>query len=254
MTIYGAGYFRTKAAAEKLDAAQRRMPVPLGSQETLATVPTLRPAPPVVSADAGKPGAPVDPPKTTLAMPTVPAASPREVPDARTSAELPGPATPATSSTTVSPRTSAARTQPSANAAAAVVADPATVAAAASTPPPAATDPVSSVASTAGVAAAAPAAPAAPTPPAKSLYKDGSYSGWGTSRHGDIEATVTIEGGRITKAVISQCLTRYSCNWIDPLPPQVVQRQNAEVDTVSGATQSTYAFYYALVEALTKAK
>jgi len=83
---------------------------------------------------------------------------------------------------------------------------------------------------------------------------DGVYSGWGTSRHGDIQATVEIKGGRITAAYISQCLTRYSCSWIAALPPQVVTRQSAEVDYVSGATQSTNAFYYAIVEALNKAK
>ena len=38
------------------------------------------------------------------------------------------------------------------------------------------------------------------------------------------------------------------------LPPQVVTRQSAEVDYVSGATQSTNAFYYGIVEALAKAK
>ena len=34
----------------------------------------------------------------------------------------------------------------------------------------------------------------------------------------------------------------------------VAQRQSPEVDYVSGATQSTNAFYYAVVEALSKAK
>jgi uncharacterized protein with FMN-binding domain len=38
------------------------------------------------------------------------------------------------------------------------------------------------------------------------------------------------------------------------LPPQVIQRQTAEVDYVSGATQSSNAFYYAIVEALKQAK
>ena len=97
--------------------------------------------------------------------------------------------------------------------------------------------------------ASPPAAPAtAPT------YKDGTYSGWGTSRHGDIQATVVIENGRIASASISQCYTRYPCSWITALPPQVAQRQSPEVDYVSGATQSTNAFYYAVVEALAKAK
>jgi uncharacterized protein with FMN-binding domain len=105
---------------------------------------------------------------------------------------------------------------------------------------------------------ASPPAVAKSSPPTDTattaIMHDGIYSGWGTSRHGDIQATVEIKGGRITAAYISQCLTRYSCSWIAALPPQVVTRQSAEVDYVSGATQSTNAFYYAIVEALNKAK
>ena len=96
-----------------------------------------------------------------------------------------------------------------------------------------------------------PSAPAAPAPP---KYRDGTYLGWGTCRHGDIQAAVVIESGRIVSTTIAQCWTRYSCSWISPLPPQVVARQSAETDYVSGATQSTYAFYYAVLEALSKAK
>lgn len=103
-----------------------------------------------------------------------------------------------------------------------------------------------------------PAASAAPAPipavPAKPVYKDGTYLGWGTSRHGDIQAAVVIQDGRIASATIAQCLTRYSCSVIANLPPQVSQRQSPETDYVSGATQSTNAFYYAVVEALSKAK
>ena len=98
-----------------------------------------------------------------------------------------------------------------------------------------------------------PSLPAPATPPVTS-YKDGTYLGWGSSRHGDIQASVVVENGRITSASIAQCLTRYSCSWIAPLPPQVVTRQSANVDYVSGATQSTNAFYDAVVDALAKAK
>jgi uncharacterized protein with FMN-binding domain len=98
------------------------------------------------------------------------------------------------------------------------------------------------------------AAPEPPAPPLAPHYKDGTYLGWGTSRHGDIQASVVIEDGRIKSATIAQCLTRYSCNVIADLPPQVAQRQSPETDYVSGATQSANAFYYAVVEALSKAK
>jgi len=100
-----------------------------------------------------------------------------------------------------------------------------------------------------------PAQPAAAdTSTADAPLKDGVYSGYGRSRHGDIEATVAIKNGKITEAFISQCLTQYSCSWVAALPPQVVARQSAEVDYVSGATQSTNAFYYAVIAALKKAK
>jgi uncharacterized protein with FMN-binding domain len=126
---------------------------------------------------------------------------------------------------------------------------------------PAAAPPVASAVTTPApipepVVDAPPPAEATPVaaPATKAAWKDGTYSGWGTSRHGDIQATVVIEGGRITSATISQCLTRYSCSWIAHLQGQVVTRQSADVDYVSGATQSTDAFYYAVVDALTKAK
>ena len=75
-----------------------------------------------------------------------------------------------------------------------------------------------------------------------------------SNRHGDIQAVVVIQDGRIASATIAQCLTRYSCSVIAKLPPQVAERQSPETDYVSGATQSTNAFYYAVVEALSKAK
>jgi uncharacterized protein with FMN-binding domain len=86
------------------------------------------------------------------------------------------------------------------------------------------------------------------------MWKDGTYSGWGFCRHGSIEAEVRIENGRIASASISQCRTRYSCTVIDRLPPEIAQRQSAQVDYVSGATQSAQAFSDAVYEALSKAK
>ena len=98
------------------------------------------------------------------------------------------------------------------------------------------------------------AAPSVPAPPQQGLYKDGTYSGWGSCRHGDIQASVTIQEGKIASVAITQCLTRYSCSWIAALPGQVVKRQSPEVDYVSGASQSTDAFYGAVVSALSLAR
>jgi uncharacterized protein with FMN-binding domain len=100
-----------------------------------------------------------------------------------------------------------------------------------------------------------PAEPVAPSPAVASQlrYKDGTYLGWGTCRHGDIQASVVVENGKIVSTAIAQCLTRYSCSWIAELPGQVVSRQNSKVDYVSGATQSSDAFSDAVANALSKA-
>ena len=134
-------------------------------------------------------------------------------------------------------------------------APPASAATATPTPAPA-------PASAPAPAPAQPSIPSSPavdsTAPAKkdenAPLKDGVYYGWGTSRHGDIQASVEIKSGKIVGAYISQCLTQYSCSWVSALPGQVVQRQSSEVDYVSGATQSSNAFYYAVIDALKKAK
>ncbi len=115
--------------------------------------------------------------------------------------------------------------------------------------PPAAVPPAAVVA--VPVASADPAAAATTQPP---RLKDGAYLGWGSSRHGDIQALVEVKDGEILSASVAQCLTQYSCSRIDMLPGQVVTRQSAEVDYVSGATQSSNAFYYAVVNALKQAK
>lgn len=129
--------------------------------------------------------------------------------------------------------------------------------------------PVPSAPSPPALAPAAPAASPAPTPvgasllgatpvpvaeAARSPYKDGIFFGWGSCRHGDIQACVEIKGGRIIAASISQCLTRYSCDIISMLPGQVVARQSSDVDYISGATQSADAFHEAVIEALYKAQ
>jgi uncharacterized protein with FMN-binding domain len=90
--------------------------------------------------------------------------------------------------------------------------------------------------------------------PTAAAYRDGTYVGTGSSRHGNIEATVTIANGKIVSTVISQCLTRYPCSYISKLPAQVVTRQSAKVNLVSGATDSSNAFVKAVAAALAYAK
>ena len=228
MTIYSAGYLRTKSSADRFadeDGARRR-PAPPSSPTSL------------------------EPPK--LSVSRIIADSALAKPMTSKSGGV-NSATQNSSPTIV--RKSAAST-----AADTIHATDASIAGSTTTTEsaPAASDSVKSVANSAPVSDPAPA----PTPvvavavavaPKMQLH-DGTYTGYGTSRHGDIEATVVIEGGRIATAAISRCLTRYSCSWVAHLQQQVVTRQSPEVDYVSGATESTNAFYYAVVEALTKAK
>lgn len=87
----------------------------------------------------------------------------------------------------------------------------------------------------------------------KSQYKDGTYVGTGTSRHGSIQATVIVQGGKIVSADITQCGTRYPCSEVSSLPKQVVAQQSAPVDFVSGATDSSTAYQGAVKNALAKA-
>jgi uncharacterized protein with FMN-binding domain len=101
----------------------------------------------------------------------------------------------------------------------------------------------------------APEAPPPQTPAQQSQYKDGTYLGWGNSRHGDLQVAVVIQGGQIVSADIAKCYTRYPCvGVIDKLPGQAVSRQSFKVDCVSGATDSSYAYMDAVFDALAKAK
>lgn len=84
-------------------------------------------------------------------------------------------------------------------------------------------------------------------------WRDGTYTGLGDSPHGDIEARVVIRDGRIVEAGIATCDTRYPCSVIDPLIHQPVERQSPNVDYMSHATESSDAYYYALVAALDNA-
>jgi len=219
MAVYAAGYSKTRSAADRFDAQS-----------------------------AGRrPAAP----DTTPAAAAAPAADAAAVPDAppALAASAPRPQVASISTPARAPFSPPVAATPAATEAAAPVMPSAPV----ETTPAAA--PVMVASALPPAASVAPPSPApAPEPAPAPKWKDGTYTGWGSCRHGDIQAQVVIEGGRIKGATIAQCLTRYDCNVIGRLPPEVAQRQSAEVDYVSGATQSADAFYYAVLDALSKAK
>lgn len=220
LAVYTAGYLRTKSAADRfaVQAAVRRPPV------TPAAAPSKIDPPRPANDHITPPPVPAD--RTTRRSARREADTRRPNKSARaTDRIVSAPAATVVATPSAAPLTSLSE---SVSGLPAPLAEPAAV-----VPPP---------------------APPAPPAPAKPVYKDGTYYGWGTSRHGDIQAAVVIQDGRIASATIAQCLTRYSCSVIAKLPPQVAERQSPETDYVSGATQSTNAFYYAVVEALSKAK
>ncbi|MED1480622.1 FMN-binding protein [Bacillus altitudinis] len=84
--------------------------------------------------------------------------------------------------------------------------------------------------------------------------KDGTFSGTGSNENGSISVSVTIKQGNITSVEITSDNTRYGQSSISSFPNEVVIRQSADVDTVSGATLSTQDFETAVAQALEQAK
>ena len=239
LAVYAAGYVRTRDAARRLvtqaqkprltprvlraaehtppsGAAPRQLPAPARAAHELAVT-----AAPASSSEAG--GSPRP-------------RAPRPANHAHVSRPSSGP---------TSPQSAAART-PVPGGAEPVVA--------AGAPAPTADDPhaVAPVPMPEELAAAAIPASTAPgsavMPQAK--WRDGTYTGVGDSAHGDIEARVVIKNGRIVEAGISACNTRYPCSVIDSLIRQPLTVQGPITDYVSHATESSYAYYFGLVEAL----
>lgn len=92
-------------------------------------------------------------------------------------------------------------------------------------------------------------------------YKDGSYTGSvADAFYGNIQVQVTISGGKITDVQFLQYPndspnSRYINQQADPmLKQEAIQSQNAHVDTITGATDSSLAFVQSLSAALNQAK
>ena len=267
LTVYAAGWARTKAAADLLDEqSERRLPprrpaarasvgqvdgTPVArTSEPVASVaqpaPTLAPAPTAEVAQR--------PAESVIAPPSSPkpAATSASAPTTKPSVAAPPTATAPTGSSSVASTIAAPTPTTSAPSASTATTTPPTAPATPAQDPNIVPGAPRDLATNAQ--ATAPASKGSDAPAGPVTYKDGLYSGWGTSRHGDIEAYVEIKGGRITSAFISECLTQYSCSWIAKLPPMVLEAQSAEIDYISGATHSSNAFYYAVANALKKAQ
>ncbi|MBV9356108.1 MAG: FMN-binding protein [Chloroflexi bacterium] len=109
-------------------------------------------------------------------------------------------------------------------------------------------------ASRAGAGTAPPTSTSTSTAAATGAYRDGTYTGTGNSRRGSVQVSVTIQSGRIASVNIGRVSTEYPASDIARLPNEVVSRQSAQVDVVSGATFSSIAFRGAVQQALQQAQ
>jgi uncharacterized protein with FMN-binding domain len=89
---------------------------------------------------------------------------------------------------------------------------------------------------------------------AKTKYKDGTFTGMGSNRRGSIQVAATIKNDKITAVEITHFAMHYSERDVVGLPNEVLQKQSALVNNVSGATYSTQAFQDAIQTALSQAK
>lgn len=90
--------------------------------------------------------------------------------------------------------------------------------------------------------------------PAASGYRAGRFTGTGASQYGDIWVEVTVTGGRVASVEVTGATTFFPTDAVSPLIGEVIARQSAQVDVVSGATGSSQAFQGAVQQALGKAR
>ncbi len=98
-----------------------------------------------------------------------------------------------------------------------------------------------------------------PAPQAAVAYKDGTFTGdTADAYYGNLQVRTTIAGGKITDVQFLQYPNdqhqsiEINTQAMPYLKQEAIQAQNSQVDTVSGATQSSRAFRESLQSALSK--
>ncbi len=106
-----------------------------------------------------------------------------------------------------------------------------------------------------------PSSTVTPTTGSASGYKDGTYTGPVTDAfYGNVQVQVVISGGKITDVKWLQYPTggghtdEVSSQVMPVLTQEVIAKQSAAVDSISGATNTTGAFQQSLQQALQQAK
>ena len=103
--------------------------------------------------------------------------------------------------------------------------------------------------------------PLASATPGRGLYKDGTYDGSvADAQWGNVQVRAVIQNGRITNVTFLQYPNERDRSvrinsYADPqLVSEAIQAQNANVDVVTGATDTSEAFIQSLSDALSQAK
>ncbi|MEO8065705.1 MAG: FMN-binding protein [Candidatus Doudnabacteria bacterium] len=103
--------------------------------------------------------------------------------------------------------------------------------------------------------------PVYPTPQTKALYKDGQYMGMvADAFYGPFQVNAVISGGKITDIIFLQypndrrTSIQINTQAMPIMKQEAIQVQSANVNIVSGATQSSLAYRQTLASALAQAK
>jgi uncharacterized protein with FMN-binding domain len=107
----------------------------------------------------------------------------------------------------------------------------------------------------------APVPTPAPTPIATGLYRDGSYTGDSVNvYYGNVQTQAVISGGKLMNVNIldyphdRNTSAHINSAALPKLVQEAIASQNAQVDIVSGATETSQGFQQSLATALAKAK
>lgn len=96
----------------------------------------------------------------------------------------------------------------------------------------------------------------AAAPEVQGNYKDGVYEGTGKGNNGDIKVEVAVEGGNITSVVLKEHTETEGLYEAAEknVTADIIKKQTAEVDAVSGATNTSNGIMEAVAAALSTAK
>ena len=126
---------------------------------------------------------------------------------------------------------------------------------------PAATATVPTTTGTSGTSSTTPTPTTGTSGTSGSQYKDGTYTGSvDNAQWGNIQVQALIQGGKITDVKFLQYPNDRNRSveinsYADPqLTSEAIQAQSANVDVITGATDSSEAFIQSLTDALAQAK